>query len=83
MEVGPFRSIEGTRPFQAVKERLDFDLWRKTGGGTAYVLVRRFRMTANPQLEWVQYPPSEKVTTGFMVPLDYWDERVDGDGLLL
>ncbi len=80
MDIGPFLSTEGSRPFQGTKECHDFDLWRKSGDENVYVLVRRFRMTAYPALKWVQDPPSQKVSVGFMVPIDHWDERVDTEG---
>ena len=39
-------------------------------------------MTADPLLEWTRHSPSESVSVGFMVPVEYWDDRVDETGIL-
>lgn len=82
MNLGPFVSEDGLRLFRGTKEHLSFDLWRKKGSKDIFVLVRRFRMTADPLLEWTRHSPSESVSVGFMVPVEYWDDRVDETGIL-
>ena len=83
MNVGQFVAAAGSREFRGTKEHLTFDLWRRNGSPGVFVLVRRFRITANPNLEWAKHPPGETVPIGFMVPIDYWDDRVDITGALL
>ena len=80
MDIGPFVHAAGSRPFSGAKEHLTFDLWQKRGSDSTFVLVRRFRITSNPALEWAMHPPSQSVSVGYMVPLEYWDDRVDGSG---
>jgi hypothetical protein len=83
MNVGQFVPVDGSRAFRGTKEQLIFDLWRRNGSPGVFVLVRRFRITSNPILEWAKHPPSESVPIGFMVPIEYWDDRVDEGGTLL
>lgn len=80
--VGPFLSAVGSRLFQG-KGRLSLDIWRKSVDDGVYVLVREFHIRLNEPLEWVRHPPSQSVPIGFMVPIDYWDERVDNEGILI
>jgi hypothetical protein len=82
MNVGQFVKADGSRPFRGTKEHLTFDLWQKKGSENLFVLVRRFRITENPILEWTKHPPSESVPVGYMVPIENWDERVDKTGIL-
>ena len=83
MNIGQFVSEPGTRPFRGTKDHLNFDLWRKQGSKGVFVLVRRFRITENPMLGWAKQPPCESVSVGHMIPIEYWDERVDETGMLL
>lgn len=83
MNLGQFVSEPGTRPFRGTKDHLDFDLWRKQSSTGVFVLVRRFRITENPMLEWTKHPPCESTSVGYMVPIEYWDERVDKAGILI
>jgi hypothetical protein len=83
MNVGPFVASAGFRAFRGAKEQLNFDLWRKNGSLEVFVLVRRFRISSDRSLEWAGQPPSESVPIGFMVPIEYWDDRVDEGGTLL
>lgn len=82
MNLGQFVNAAGSRPFRGAKEHLSFDLWQKQGTEGVFVLVRRFRITSDPVLEWTKHPPSEAVPVGFMVPTEYWDDRVDESGIL-
>lgn len=81
--LGQFVGEAGSRPFRGTKEHLNFDLWRKKSPTGIFVLVRRFRISENPLLAWAKLPPCESVSVGFMVPIKYWDERVDKTGLLI
>lgn len=83
MNLGQFVDAAGSRPFRSTKELLSFDLWRKQGTEGVFVLVRRFRITSNPRLEWAKHAPCESVQVGYMVPIEYWDDRVDGAGILM
>jgi hypothetical protein len=82
MNLGIFVTTDGLRPFRGTKEHLSFDLWKKKDSKGIFVLVRRFRITADSLLEWTKHPPSESVSVGFMVPVEYWDDRVDETGIL-
>lgn len=83
MNVGPLVSTAGSRAFRGAKEHLIFDLWRRTSSPGVFVLVRGFRIIEGRNLAWTKDPPSESVPIGFMVPIEYWDERVDETGTLL
>jgi hypothetical protein len=83
VNVGPFVTAAGSRAFRGAKEQLIFDLWRRNGSPDVFVLVRRFRIDSDPILVWTRHPPSESVPIGFMVPIDYWDDRVDETGVQL
>ena len=82
MNLGQFVKATGSRSFRGATELFSFDLWKKQGTEGVFVLVRRFRITSNGPLEWAQHAPSEPVPVGFMVPLYYWDDRVDDTGVL-
>jgi hypothetical protein len=82
MNLGQFVNSSGSRSFRGTKEDLSFDLWQKKSAEGLFVLVRRFRISADPLLEWAKHPPSESVPVGYMVPIEYWDERVDKAGAL-
>jgi hypothetical protein len=83
MNVGVFVAADGTRTFSGTNGPLIFDLWRRNSAPGLFVLVRRFRITSDRTLVWAKDPPSESVPIGFMVPIEYWDDRVSEAGTLL